>query len=324
MESYLLTSLIVVFTSPWVVLALLSNLCDATVGFIDEWLLKKIDTKKDTDIDAPGQLLLISGLFGLCTSLIVLIYAFLSGTDLHIFSSSFWIAYSAGILEVLWLIPYFYALNNSGALNATPLFQTIPIFSLLFGLSFFGEIPSLTHILATIIILGGALILNYSPTFHTINIRTVFLMLLASSIISLGFFFFKDAALGSNFFSALFGNGIGMGCLSIFIWMIWKPYRQQFLQRVKSFDKRILFFQTANEGLYALAATLNNLAIVLGPSVMAVSALNAFHPVFTLLVGWSLTQANFLNHKSEFAGNGKYIKLIAVAIITTGAILLAQ
>jgi drug/metabolite transporter (DMT)-like permease len=308
----------------WIVFSLLAVLCDVLVGYIDEWLLHKIEGKKHSkDIDAAGQLILISGFFGFVLSVIATVVVIVTPFYFAFTYESFVYAFLAGILEVLWLIPYFYAIERGGALNTTPLFQTIPIFSLLIGMWFFAEIPALMHIVATIIILNGAFLLNYSPKERNTDYRTVILMLLSSAIISMGYFLFKDASETGNFLSALCANGLGMGALSALIWFAWKPYREQFLKRLKTFDVSIIVLQTANEGLYSLATVLNRLAIVLGPSVVVVSAMDAFHPVFTLGIGALLARFGFSNYTETFNGTGRVTKTIAIAMIVLGAVLVA-
>lgn len=320
----IVAALLLFFTLPWVLFSLASTLADVFVGYIDEWLLEKFNTESETEgIDAPGQLILISGLFGLVISAVVFVSVTLTTLEFNFTEASFISAFGAGVLEVLWLIPYFYAINRSGALDATPLLQSIPIFSLIFGLAFFNEIPTYIHIIASLIILSGAFLLNYSPDLRKLEHKTIALMLLSSSIISFGYFLFKDAAFGGNFVTALFGNGLGMGFLSILIWIIWKPYRDHFIQQLRTFNPKIIALQTANEGLYALGSLCNQFALVIGPSVMVVSAMNAFHPVFTLIVGMIAARFGFSNYEQTFTGIGKYTKTIAIVTIAVGTVMIS-
>ncbi|MCB9811825.1 EamA family transporter [Candidatus Nomurabacteria bacterium] len=316
------------FTLPWVIFSLLSTLSDVCVGFIDELLLQRLSTDSTTeslDMDAPGQLLLVSGFFGLVISLIVYLAACLTDSVTLIFSKvSLVNAVGAGMIEVLWLIPYFYALQRGGALRVTPLFQSVPIFALLFGYVLFAEFPTTIHIVASLFILCGAFLLNYSPEIKQLDKKTVGLMFLASSLISLGYFLFKDAAEISNFATALLGNGIGMALLSIVIWILWKPYRSQFWNRVRSFKFHIIALQTLNEGLYAISAFFNQLALVFGPSVMLVSTMNSFHPLFTLVIGGVLAKTGIPVYEEAFKGTAKYLKVSGILLIVIGTIVIAS
>lgn len=308
--------------SAWILFALFSALADATVGYIDEWLLKNLRT--GPDIDAPGKLVLISGFFGFVVSLVALLVITVSDSyTLNVAVSSYGYAVAAGVLEVMWLIPYFYALNRDGAINTTPLFQTIPIFSLLLGLIFFGEIPVATHIAAVILIILGACLLNYSRDLKRMNVRAIQLMLVSSAIISLGFFFFKDASITGSFPTAVLGNGLGMALASTVIWTFWPPYRRQFRDFIKNVRMKVFVAQLSNEGLYTIGAVSNQLAIVLGPSVMVVSAFNAFHPIFTLLIGIVLAKRGSQDHIQAFNESSLLTKTIAIFLIATGTIVIA-
>lgn len=316
----------VFMATPWVVLALFSALADAGVGFVDEWMLKEVSEEDSALVDAPGRLVLISGFFGFAVALGAALYALIPGDSFTLFvdPASLLLAIAAGVLEVVWLIPYFYALDRGGAVNTTPLFQTIPIFSLIIGLLFFAEVPLISHIIATATIIGGAVLLNYSPQTKRIDVRAIMLMLSASFVISLGFFLFKDASLGGNFVAALFGNGLGMGFLSAGIWLFYSPYREQFNTFLHNGHKRIYLLQVGNESLYTIGAITNQMAIVLGPSVMVVSAFNAFHPIFTLMISFTLAQLGFKSQASRFYGPQLRLKTIAILMIAFGTLLLAQ
>ncbi len=318
-------NLLIFLTLPWVIVSLLSTACDVGVGFLDELLLQKIDERSAEDeADAPTQLLLMSGLFGFVISVMVALLATVSPLTLSFTISSLYPAFAAGVLEIAWLVPYFYAIHRSGAMTTTPLLQTIPIFSLIFGIIFFAEIPLWQHVIAATCIVIGGLLLNYSPSMRALDIKTIYLMLLASSIISLGFFLFKGAAEISNFATAVFGNGLGMGAFSVAIWTVWKPLRQHFFSQIKNINNKILSLQILTESLYAAATLLNQLALVLGPSVMLVSSLAALHPIFTLAGGAVLAKYEHLNYSAQFQDkHNKITNVIGIIAITLGALLIA-
>jgi uncharacterized membrane protein len=308
--------------APWVLFALMAAFGDATVGFVDEWLLHKLDDQDGT-AHAPGKLLLISGFFGFIVALIAYGLSIINPTlvpmyDVHAFD----LAMLAGVIEVLWLIPYFYALNLGGAINTTPLFQTIPIFALLFGVTIFNEIPTLLSVVATVCIIAGAVVLNYSNELHKINYKSIILMFVASALIALALFTFKEAESSSNFITAVIGNGLGMGIASLIIWLIHPIYREQFNSFVKKFDTKIIIGQFANEGLYSFSALASQAAIVLGPSVMVVSAFNAFHPIFTVIIGWTLSKMGIKIRTDALQTAEIKTTLAGVVLITAGAILL--
>ena len=279
-----------IFIAPWVVFALLAAFGDAGVGFIDEYLLKKLKHSGGRiDINAPVRLLLISGFFGVIVSMFIFSLS-LMGTlpDLAFDKKSIGLGVAAGIMEVMWMIPYFYALDRSSAINATPLFQTIPIFTLIIGIGFFAEIPSILHLIAAALILLGGIILNYSPELKALDKKTIILMITSSIVVSVQYFVFREAALAGNFTTAVFFNGIGMLIFSTVLWSLIKSFREQLKDFLRQTQYTLIPIQFFNETVYALSTMASQYAIVIGPSVMLVTSMNAFHPIFTLLIGIGL------------------------------------
>jgi uncharacterized membrane protein len=325
-ETLLSTELLVlasVLLAPWVLFALFAAFSDACVGFVDEWLLDTLNDEQEGSANAPGKLLLISGFFGFVVALGALLLIFLIPGLVFDYSTTAWdLAILAGIIEILWLIPYFYALNQGGAVNTTPLFQSIPIFALVIGIFLFDELPTTTTLVATAIIIVGAFILNYSNELRRVNYKNILLMFTASALIALGLFVFKEAEAESNFVTAVIGNGIGMGITSLIIWLAHPIYRQQFNSFVAKFDRRVLAGQFANETLYSASALSGQMAVVLGPSVMVVSAFNAFHPIFTFIIGWTLAKFGSQTHQETLKPADLKSKLIGVMLIALGALLI--
>lgn len=314
--------LIAALALPWVLLALFAAFSDALVGFVDEWLLSSLDegAEKET-LDPPGKLILISGFFGIVTASLIALVALFQPEILNVSSKSLGLAVLAGCIEVLWLIPYFHAIHRSGALNATPLLQTVPIFAGIIGILLYGEQPGWIEIAGILLLIGGGLALNYVPQTRRFDLKTVLLMLSASLIIALGLFVFKDAAISGTVPAAILGNGIGMFLVSLAIWFVYRPYRLQFNQFVSTLRFRTLAVQGSNEALYTMSAVAGQYAVVLGPSVMVVSAFNAFHPLFTLLIAGGLSLCGVQVYKERLAGRGLLTKSLGVILITSGALL---
>lgn len=179
----MILSVLDLFSEVWVWLALVAALGYAGVGFIDEYLLS--ETCDNESEDGVGNLVLISGFFGLFIALVTAICAYIvdGGQSLMIASSLRWQAEIAGGLEVVWLIPYLYAVNRSGAMNVAPIFQAIPIFTLLIGGIFFSEIPTTLHVMGSFTIVIGTFLLNSGSLMD--GIRGVTLVKMISGVIIL-------------------------------------------------------------------------------------------------------------------------------------------
>lgn len=305
----------------WAGCAIFAALGYALVEFIDEKLLEDV-RPQDEEASGVGTLTLVSGFFGIVISVLIGLGVILSGNVDLIFvkQNEAMQAIIVGALETVWMIPYLYALNRGGAINAAPLFQAIPISAFLMGLLFFGEIPAKEHIIGSGVIITGSLLLNLKKGTFTLDKVTVGLMLLACLIISLGYLLFKETALEGNFTGSLFWSGVGMTLMSVLIWCGYKPYRDQFNGFVRSANKRAMLWQITNEGLNAFAVTASHLANVGAPSVMVATALNAFHPFFTLVIGWILGKKGSQKHAETLGGNEFYKKTIAISLIIIGTI----
>jgi hypothetical protein len=113
-----------------------------------------------------------------------------------------------------------------------------------------------------------------------------------------------------------------MGITSLIIWLIHPIYRQQFNSFIANFDRRVLVGQFANESLYSLSAISGQMAVVLGPSVMVVSAFNAFHPIFTFIIGWVLAKCGSTKHTETLKPTELTSKIVGVLLIALGAVLI--
>ncbi len=309
----------------WIVLQFVSSFSYACENFLDEWLLHR---HRGEEEESVGSLLLISGFFGIVAATIFGLVAYFApnpevtifvGTELTLR------ALGAGLLEVLYLIPYLYAVNRVGAVKTAPLFQVIPVISLILGLFVFGEIPPIVHIIGAGIIIIGGLALNLSEVEGNwkVDSKTIALMLFSSTIVVISSFIFKDAALEGNFVAAAFWGGIGMTTMSTVIFLVYAPYRKQFLTFVKRADKPAWLYQLANETVDTIALTTSQVALVLGPSVMAVYAMNAWQPVFILLIGWVLAKRGSQAH-AELLHNTKLKQIAcAIALLAAGTVLIA-
>jgi drug/metabolite transporter (DMT)-like permease len=312
--------------SAWIVLAAIACAGYALVEFIDEHLIIKTSHAGTGSDDTVGVLVLVSGLFGIVISIAILTFVVLLNAttvfvDLDFLRLSK--AVSAGALETLWMIPYLYALKRVGAIGAGPLFQLVPVFSLVIGFLFFQEYPPIIHIIGCAIIVGGGVLLNYRIEKKNFDLVAILQMSLSSILISLGYFIFKDSALEGNFFESVFWGGIGMTIAAIAIWCLWKPYRVQLERFLDTSSPKMWSLQLCNECINAIALFATNKANILAPSVMISTAFHAPHPLFILFFGWVLATRGSHKHKSVFMKKEGLKSTIAILIIVTGAVVTA-
>lgn len=318
-----LSSLWALIKEPFFSLSVSASFGNTIVEYIDEEVLE--DLRKKEGKNGVGLLTLVSGFFAAVTVAAILGYAVYTNAlaDLIIPESAMNKALLAGAIEALWIIPYLQATNRVGVMSAAPLFQTIPIFSFILGYFVFEEKLVTMHVVASIVIIIGAVVLSVNRKTLKLDYRTIGQMLLASFGIAWVYSLLKDGALESNFMAALFWSGIGTALMSLFIWMVYKPFRDEFNAFICSPNKKLVIFQVLNEGVNAASATASHYAALKAPSVMVATALNAFHPVFILLFGWVLGRNGSKRHKDALGAGEGIKKGIAIMLIVCGTALIA-
>jgi drug/metabolite transporter (DMT)-like permease len=304
----------------WVILAIAAALAYAGMNFIDEWLIERLEGKGDVykETDSVGILVIVSGLFGIVVAAVFGGYTLLTSTTIFVGTDLAIQAIFVGMLEISWLPAYLYATKRGGALEAAPLFQTIPVISLILGFIFFAELPPMVHVVGAFAIVVGGAILNLVPGTWKLDCRTVGLMLIASTIIAAIYFLFKDVAQEGNFVATAFWGGVGMVLAAVIVWVICPSYRREFNAFAQGIDRQSVLAQLTNEVINTFAVLASQKAVVLGPSVMVVTALNAFQPVFILLIGWILTKNGSDKHKAAFTGYEGIKKVVSIALIAVG------
>ena len=235
----------------------------------------------------------------------------------QIFSAMF-----IGVLEVVWLIPYFYALTKADEAEVVPIFQSIPIFGLILALAFFGEMPLLIHIIGSLVVISGALMLAFDTKKYVFNAKVLFLMLLASFIISASTVLFKYTALEENYWAASFWMSIGTFLTGIVIYICFSTYRQQFNSFLKKKDWLGIGINASNEFVNQIAILAFYLAVVLGPSVMVVQSTTAYQPVFVLIIGLILAKLGSRLHIESLSGSELVKKVFGITVILIGSLLI--
>lgn len=319
----ILLSTVTLFSSPWVWLILSASVLYAAGNYLDELLLSKYEQE-------VGTLVIISTLFGVVIALIFLILAKVNNVSIILEHPVLFMALFVGVLEALWIIPYLYATERSGAIIAGPLFQAVPVFALLFE-SLLGTVPPLLQIVGALVIVAGGILLSIekeesedSMNGYKVNWVTALLMSTSSVIVALIYVLFRDAALSSNFFAVGFWTGIGMLITGAIIYIVWKPYREQFNTFCKSANPKAIGIQLINEVFDACGVYMTNLANTLGPSVMVVTAFNATQPIAVGLFGLLLSYFGISTVSTDTTQKNGWILLgSGIILISVGIVILA-
>jgi drug/metabolite transporter (DMT)-like permease len=299
----------------WFFIALVAPAAWGISNQIDKYLLSKHFVGK-----SPAVLVIFSSLVGLLIA--PLIWLFNGGVVQVDWFSAFIFSVS-GMLYVIAVIPYLHALENDDASIVVPMFQVIPVLSYLFGYFFFNEVLSTQQILASILIILGAVGIASNFTRRKIHVKgkVLLLMLIASVMFSLDTVLFKAVGVQSDFWTGAFWKYIGFAVPSLFFLVFIKKYRNDFFATLKATKARILGVNLVNELTTTVGVLAMNFAVLLAPLAL-VWAVNGFQPVFVFVYGLVLTTL-FPHIIKEDIGKYTVIRKVAfLALMLLGTYLL--
>lgn len=226
-----------------------------------------------------------------------------------------------GAIYIFGMLPYFYALEKDEASVVVPLFQLIPIFSYILAIIFLKETLSVLQILASLIIIFGAMLLSYDLENRKVKFKIFCLMFLASFLVALNGLIFKIIAIKSNFLVTSFWEYCGFILVAIFLYIFIRSYRKQFLKVLKYNKVSVLSINGLNEIINIIAKMIMNFATLLMPLAIAWVA-NGFQPFFIFLFGIIITLFFPRLGKENIKKSVLTQKFIAIAIMFIGVILL--
>jgi drug/metabolite transporter (DMT)-like permease len=229
-----------------------------------------------------------------------------------------------GMLVVVSILCYFYALDKDEASFVVPLYQTMPIFGFILGYFILGESIRTTQILASLVILAGATILSIDFTGKfRLKKEVIGYMLLASLMYAISTVMFKFIAVGEeNFWPSLFWNLVGKALLGIIFFAFIRSYRRQFVTMIKSNAISAIALTSLSETLFILAEAISAFATFLAP-VFLVLLVDAFQPVFVLILGILLTVFFPKISQESLTRKSLIQKFVGVGIIVLGTYFVA-
>lgn len=268
----------------WFFLALVTPALTSVGNFIDKLLTERFVSKEAT----VGVLSLYSALFSL-TVLPVLFFA--SHDVLAIEMRNAGLLILAGVIEIISVFLYLNALRDEDTSTVVPLFQSIPVFSLVFGYLLLNEtLSGLQTLAGSIIVLGGVILTLEFSEERKVRIRskTLVLMLGASACFALYDALFKLSALSENFWTALFWQHVGIALLGVIVFAGKVSYRRDFMLSVQSNGQAVFGLNVLNELLYAIGVGFYSYALLLAP-IALVATVTTYQPVFVFGLGTLLT-----------------------------------
>lgn len=308
----------------WILIAVIAYMILAIVNLADKFLLEKYIASAKAYTFLIGLLSLLA--FGLAPwyltwpGLIPWTYDILVGA----------------IFPVALLLMYKALKEGEASEVITVVGGSVPIFTLLLSVTIFGETFSPRQWLALGLLILGTIIISWFPDAHELwhKVKTWF------SIESINRHLGLAAAISAGFLLSLFFIGSKYLYTSQYFWsaFIWirlgtflaalsllipGQYRREIFEAFRSLKRKngqAIFFGT--QGLAALGFLLQNYALNLG-SVVIINALQGVQYVFLLILGALLTVFYPKLIKENISRSVIIKKLIAVAIIIVGLILIA-
>ena len=299
----------------WFLLALIAPAIFSISGHIDKYLLSKYFKNV-----GAGTLIIFSSLIGLFVLPVILVIEpdvfsiNIGNAALIIFN---------GVLYLIGLMPYLYALAKDEASTVLPIFQTIPVFSYVLAFLVLGEQLTVIQIAASLLMILGAVIISLDLLAAKLRFKwSVFwLMLLASFIFAINTLIFKFVAIKESFWVTSFWEYIGFVLFAIFLFIFATSYRKEFVAIMRQHNISILSINAFNEIINIIGKAVFNFATLLAPLAL-VSAVNGFQQAFIFIYGIILTLFFPSLGRESLIKKHLAQKLIAISIMLAGTYLL--
>ncbi len=293
---------------PWYLFALAAPTLYSVSTFVDKFLLEK-------RIRDP---LAITALSGILSGILGIIIGTVTGWR-AVGGQGVWILLGAGLLLIIYLIPYFAAMKLDETSRVTPLFGFVPVFTLIMSSIFLHEGMGLKQIFGMIIVVAGGFLLSVKRVEGGIfrPRASLWLMLLSSVLYGLVNILFRFVAHGATvgFWSILayeyVGKGIG-GFVLLFVPRIRGAVVRQF-----QIIKKSVGILAVNDAVNITAETSEAFALTLA-TVPMVNIVGAVQPFMTLVEGLILTIWFPRIIKEDIGKTAIVHKLISITLIFAG------
>lgn len=230
---------------------------------------------------------------------------------------------ASGIIYLLALVVYIYALKNEEASTVIPLFQLSPIISYVFGFIFLQEYLNFQQIVASLVVITGAVLISIDmrQAAWKFKLSVFLLMFLSSVLFSLNSLIFKITALQSSFWAGMFWQYVGTFIAGCALLLLSRQYRSKFLYVLRNHRLPALSLIALTEGLTFVGRSLFSFATLLAPLAL-VSVVGGLQPAFVFIYGVVLTIFFPGVSNEDISRKALLQKFTAIGIIFVGTCLL--
>ena len=302
----------------WFLVAFCAPVLWALVNIADQYLIAKYSNREKER--SSGGLVLFSSFIGLFIALLIALFT--KGLfSVPIFDILLLLV--TGVLTIIWIILYLYALEIEEVSNVVPWFLTIPIFGYIFGYIFLGETLTRNQLLGFFIMLIGLIVLSidFSSEKKKMKRKPAFYMIVACLLVSISGVIFKHVTIEGNFWLSSFWEYVGLGFSGFVIYLFIPKYRKEFMHMNREGGRKIFLVNVVSEFATIFGNMLTNFALLLAPVTM-VYLVGSFQPAIVLF--FTLISTKFFPHivKENLNKNIIIPKIIAIIIMITGSLIL--
>ncbi len=302
----------------WFLVAFCAPVLWALVNIADQYLIAKYSNREKER--SSGGLVLFSSFIGLFIALLIALFS--KGLfSVPIFDILLLLV--TGVLTIIWIILYLYALEIEEVSNVVPWFLTIPIFGYIFGYIFLGETLTQNQLLGFFIMLIGLIVLSidFSSEKKKMKRKPAFYMIIACLLVSISGVIFKHVTIEGNFWLSSFWEYVGLGFSGFVIYLFIPKYRKEFMHMNREGGRKIFLVNVVSEFATIFGNMLTNFALLLAPVTM-VYLVGSFQPAIVLF--FTLISTKFFPHivKENLTRTILIPKIIAIVIMTLGSLFL--
>lgn len=261
----------------WFILATLAPLLWAGCNHIDKIILEKYFKE-----GGVGTLLIVSALgSAIATPFLCLIAPSILETS----KGDLLIIIVTAMLDIVLLWSYLEAMQQDDSSNVIVFYQLVPVFGIVSGWFFLGEIISNRQLVAMMIVMLGTGIVSFEEVGgrFRFKMRTVGFMFIACSCWAIELAIFKVVAIEENVWRTLFWKHIILAILGVAIYLLVPGYRASFLEAVRRNSVPLFLANFLNETLYMLGTISYGVAVMSAP-VALVLLTETFQSIFVFLL----------------------------------------
>jgi uncharacterized membrane protein len=227
----------------------------------------------------------------------------------------------SGLLYNVAVFLYLKALETEDASYIVPFWQLAPVFSYILGVMFLQEYLSTDKLLASLIVIFGALILSLEfkkGQRISINKGTAGIMMLSALFIACTNVFFKKSAIDDlPFVVSMFWNQIGMAIFAVAFFADTK-FRREFNDVIQKNSNSVLALNIFEQIAEVVGIIINNFAILLAPVALVVLVEYTAQPLFVFIEGIIFTLLFPKLVHEDLSKNNLIQKLVAIIIMGIG------